>query len=46
LQNPTGTSQTVDKAAIFCNSNDTVIVTNMSGSGGTTIVGCWYQVLH
>jgi len=35
-----------DNANLFCNAGDSVLVTNISGSGGAGIVGSWYQVLH
>jgi len=46
MGNVTGLWTNYDSVTLLCNSNDTVLVTNMVGSGGCTLQNSWFQVLH
>ena len=46
MGNIVGTWTNWDNAQILCTAGDIVLVTNISGSGGATLVGSQLQVLH
>ena len=46
MGNAVGVWTNYDHANIMCNAGDSVLVTNISGSGGAGLVQSYYQVLH
>ena len=46
MGNTAGVWTNYDNAQLFCNPNDVVLVTNISGSGGAGLVSSYFQAFH
>ena len=46
MGNTAGVWTNYDNASMLCSSNDSVLVTNIAGAGGATLISSFYQVIR